>query len=301
MRIAQQFYKANRNASRANLAKAMSDPAIISLMKEAKKVPLSEWSLDHPVIKAAGRVLVKAGLTTSTGFNFFDLRGPAYFIFPLLTPFIQMIGRQGRVNAGVGTAAHWKATRNPNSTFIYGGVVEGQRNAIATPNEVDYLATYKELGMEGGETFTAQWAGEGYTDNLADEHFRNLARLRLQEEMITLWGNSGTAAGNLGFALGQATNVTSTLTAGTGALGNGANVVVAVVAITGMGVNPGGQAGYTTPPSVVAGLTPSYTRTNADGSQTNVACGLSAISNVAAIVTTNATAQTVAASIPAMK
>src|SRR6266478_6193765 len=228
MRIAQQFYKANRNASRANLAKAMSDPAIISLMKEAKKVPLSEWSLDHPVIKAAGRALVKAGVTTSTGFNFFDLRGPAYFIFPLLTPFIQMIGRQGRVNAGVGTAAHWKATRNPNSTFIYGGVVEGQRNAIATPNEVDYLATYKELGEEGGDTFTAQWAGEGFTDNLADEHFRNLARLRLQEEMMTLWGNSGVATGNLGFALGQppTPTVARVTPAATSALGNGANVTV---------------------------------------------------------------------------
>jgi hypothetical protein len=29
---------------------------------------------------------------------------------------------------------------------------------------------------------------EYYNDKLADEHFRNLARLRLQEEMITLLG-----------------------------------------------------------------------------------------------------------------
>lgn len=301
MKVSQELYALAITDSRRRIAKAMSDPKIAAMCKEARKIPFNEWSLDHPLVKEAGRTLVKAGLTTATGFNFFDLRGPAYFIFPLLTPFIQMIGKQGKVNAGVGTAAHWKATRNPNSTFVYGGVQEGQRNATATPNEIDYLATYKELGMEGGETFTAQWAGEGYTDNLADEHFRNLARLRLQEEMITLWGNSGTAAGNLGYALGQAPNVTATLATGTGALGTAANVVVAVVAITPMGMNPGGQAGYATPPTVAGGLTTSYTRTNADGSQTNVACGLSAISNVAAIVTTNATAQFVNVSVPAVK
>src|SRR6266404_3844339 len=303
----QSFYKAAMAGSRSSMAKAYAPGSELAiLMKRAMpktlggEVDPKDWGFDHPLVKAVGRALIKAGITTSLGFNYYDLRGPAYFIFPLLTPFIQMIGRQGRVNAGVGTAAHWKATRNPNSTFIYGGVLEGQRNATATPNEIDYLATYKELGMEGGETFTAQFAGEGYTDNLADEHFRNLARLRLQEEMMTLWGNSGTAAGNLGFALGQAPNVTSTLIAGT-ALGNGANVVAAVVAITAYGMNPGGQAGYAAPPSVVDGITPSYSRTNADGSTTNVACGCSSISNVAAIVTTNATAQKVTVSVPAVK
>jgi hypothetical protein len=301
MRISQEMYAAATAQSRKQMAKALSDPKIGALCKQAREIEFKNWSPEHPLVKQAARALIKAGVTTSLGFNFFDLRGPAYFIFPLLTPFIQMIGKQGKVNAGVGTAAHWKATRNPNSTYVYAGVLEGQRNAEATPNEVDYLATYKELGMEGGASFTSQFAGEGYTDNLADEHFRNLARLRLQEEMITLWGNSGTAAGNLGFALGQAPNVTATLSAGTGPLGTGANVVVAVVAITGMGVNPGGQAGYAQPPTVTGGLTTNYTRTNADGSTTNVACGISQISNVAAIVTTNATAQVVNVSVPAQK
>jgi hypothetical protein len=308
MRIDQNMYKAAITEARGNVAKQMSPGSELAiLMKRAMpktlggEVDPKEWGFDHPLVKAVGRVLIKAGLTTSTGFNFYDLRGPAYFIFPLLTPFIQSIPRQGRVNAGVGTAAHWKATRNPNSTYVYGGVQEGQRNATATPNEVDYLATYKELGMEGGETFTAQFAGEGYTDNLADEHFRNLARLRLQEEMMTLWGNSGTAAGNLGFALGQAPNVTSVAVAGTG-LGSAANVVACVVAITAYGMNPGGQAGYAAPPSVANGITPSYTRQNADGSTTPVACGISQISNVAAIVTTpNAANGTVKLSVPAVK
>jgi len=286
--------------SRRQYTKAMADPKLAALLEKALAVDPAKWHRDNPLIKEASRALIKAGVSTSLGFNFFDLRGPAYFIFPLNTPFIQMIPKAGKVNAGVGTAAHWKATRNPNSTYQYAGAQEGQRVGIATPNEIDYLATYKELGMEAGETFTAQWAGEGYTDNLADEHFRNLARLRLQEEMMTLGGNSGTATGNLGFALGQAPTPTLALTNG-GALGNGANVAVAVVAITWMGTNPGGQAGYAVPPSVVGGLTTNYTRQNADGSTTNVACGLSAVSNVSAVSTANAAAQSLTARIPAQK
>jgi hypothetical protein len=311
MKINQAMYRKAMELSRYSAgAKVTAGSDLANLMLKARpKLKGGEidterkgWKWDEELsVQKVGRELIKAGLTTGTGFNFFDLRGPALFIFPLNTPFIQMIGRRGRVNDGVGTAAHWKATRNPNSTFVYAGVLEGQRNATATPNEVDYLATYKELGMEGGETFTAQFAGEGFTDNLADEHFRNLARLRLQEEMMVLWGNSGTAAGNLGFALGQPTNVTAAAVSGTG-LGSGANVVAAVVAITAFGMNPGGQAGYAAPPSVVSGLTTSYTRTNADGSSTNVSCGVSAISNVSAIVTTpNATFGTVKLSIPAVK
>jgi hypothetical protein len=301
MKIPQELYAEATLESRGQIAKALQDTGIASLIKSARALPAKEWTLDHPLVKKAGRTLIKAGVTSSLGFNFFDLRGPALMIFPLLTPFIQMIGRQGKVNAGVGTAAHWKATRNPNANYTYAGVQEGQRNATATPDEIDYLATYKELGMEGGETFTAQYAGEGYTDNLADEHFRNLARLRLQEEMMTLWGNSGTAAGNLGFALGQPATPTLTLGNGTSAFGNAANVFVAVVAITGYGMNPGGQAGYAAPPSVAGGLTTSYTRTNADGTTINVSAGVSAISNVSSALLTNTTAQVAKASIPALK
>lgn len=321
MKITQEQYAQLEKISMQCMAKVCSDPEVASLMTKASPTTVGgtidpkDWKFEHPLIKRLGRTLMKrqyeemfkAGVSTALGFNFYDLRGPAYFIFPLLTPFVQNTPKAGKVNAGVGTTAHWKATRNPNSTYTYAGLGEGQRNAIATPNEIDYFATYKELGMEGGNTFTSQFAGEGYTDNLADEHFRNLARLRLQEEMFILNGNSGPSTlnslptGNLGYALGQAPNVTSTLATGTSALVTGSNIVVAVVAITPFGMNPGGQAGYAAPPSVAGGLTPNYTRTNADNSQTNVSCGLSAISNVAAIVTTNAAAQLVNVSVPAVK
>ena len=323
MRINQQNYVQRMLMGAEAVKKALSTTEINDLCKRTRELdPESRdankrWSLDHPLVKATSRALIKAqweaydelrktnppGMGTWIGFNFYDLRGPAYFLFPLLTPFIQMIGKKGKVNAGTGTVAHWKATRNPNSTYIYAGVQEGQRNATATPNEIDYLATYKELGMEGGNTFTSQWAGEGYTDNLADEHFRNLARLRLQEEMLTLLGNSGTATGNNGFQLGQANNVTLALATSdtfnvpaTPGLTAATNVWAAVVAITGMGMNPGGQAGYGAPPTIASGVTPTSTRVNVDGTTLAVNGGTSQISNVSSFVATNATAKWVVAS-----
>jgi len=328
MRISPETYAQHTLMARAALAKAFEQPDIKDLMTRVRELrPLhpdesKRWRMDHPLVVAANRAYMKAqsdarqellktnppGLGTWVGFNFYDLRGPAYFLFPLLTPFIQMIGRKGKVNAGVGTVAHWKATRNPNSTYTYAGVQEGQRNATRTPDEIDYLATYKELGVEGGNTFTSQWAGEGYTDNLADEHFRNLASLRLQEEMITLLGNSGTATGNLGFALGQAPNVTGALVTSdtfnspaTAGFAANTNVSAAVVAITGMGMNPGGQGGYSAPPTVAAGLVPTSTRTNVDGTTLTVAGGTSAISNVSNNSQTNATAKWVQFTCAAVK
>ena len=331
MGINQHTYVQRVLLGREAVAKALATPEINDLCKRTRDLdpeardPKKRWALDNPLVKATSRALIKAqweameelkkanppGLGSWTGFNFYDLRGPAYFLFPILTPFIQMIGKRGKVNAGTGTVAHWKATRNPNSTYIYAGVQEGQRNATATPNEVDYLATYKELGMEGGNTFTSQWAGEGYTDNLADEHFRNLARLRLQEEMITLLGNSGTATGNNGFQLGQANNVTLILatsdsfnTPATAGLAANTNVWAAVVAITGMGMNPGGQGGYGAPPTVATGLTQTSTRVNVDGTTLTVNGGTSAISNVSGNATsftvTNATAKWVVAATTAI-
>lgn len=317
MKISNENYMRKLDTARKGVEDALRDSRVAELVMKAREIGSKQK--DHPTVRAATRVLMKAqydalqktnppGVGTWLGFNFYDLRGPAYFIFPLLTPFIQMIPKRGKVNAGVGTVAHWKATRNPNSTYIYSGVQEGQRNATATPNEIDYLATYKELGMEGGDTFTSQWAGEGYTDNLADEHFRNLARLRLQEEMMTLLGNSGTATGNLGFALGQAPNVTAALktsdtfnSPATAGLVANTNVSAAVVGITGMGINPGGQAGYGAPPTVATGLVPSSVRTNVDGTTLTVAGGTSAISNVSNAVMTNSTAKWVQLSVAAIK
>lgn len=243
------------------------------------------------------------GVTTSLGYNFYDLRAPVQLSYPVNVPFRNSLARIGRVNDGFGVAAHWQATRNPG--ILYAGASEGQRVATATPDDNAYIATYKEVGVERAVTFTAEFAGEGYADNLADEHLRGLHELWLQEEGLMLLGNSGTATGNNGFQLGTAATPAVVTAAATSAfpanasLPSGTNVSVACVYLTGMGNPANAQYGYGTFPSVANGLTPQYTRTNADGSKNTINGGISAVSAMSAVVTTGSGTRNVVASVAA--
>lgn len=251
--------------------------------REILKLQAQKYDPENP---NRAQALEKAGVTTALGFNFYDLRGPAMLLYPVNVPFRNMLPRIGKVNDGVGVAAHWKASRNPG--LVYAGVTEGQRNQIAVPDEIDYLATYKELGIERGATFTSQFASEGYTDIVADEHIRGMHELWLQEESLMLEGNSGTAAGNNGFALGTAPTPTGVATPG-GTFANASTVSAAVVLLTALGNPKSTQYGYGVFPSVAAGLTPSYVRTNADGSTNTINGGTSAISAMSAVISTTST------------
>jgi hypothetical protein len=224
------------------------------------------------------RGMGKAGVTSALGYNFYDLRAPVQLSYPVNVPFRNSLARIGRVNDGWGVAAHWKATRNPG--IVYGGVQEGERNQISSPDENDYTATYKEIGVERGVTFTAQFAGEGFADNVADEHLRGLHTLWLQEESMMLLGNSGTASGNNGFLLGTpATPTVSNPTAG-GSVGEPLTISVFVCAITALGNPSNAQYGYGVFPTVANGVTTTYARLNQDGTTTNVSCGVSKLSAV---------------------
>src|ERR1700677_1990163 len=120
-----------------------------------------------------------------------------------------------------------------------------------------------------------------------------------------LLGNSGNGTGNNGFQLGTATTPTLTAVAATTAfpatasLPSGTNVSVACVYLTGMGNPANAQYGYGTNPSVVNGLTPQYTRTNADGSKNVINGGLSAISAMSTVVATSSGTRNIQASVPA--
>jgi hypothetical protein len=239
--------------------------------------------------------MIKAGMNTSLGYNFYDLRGPAYLIYPVNTPLRNSMPRIGRVNDGVGTAAHWIATRNFGTQYI--GVLEGQRNALATPDSNPYVATYKEIGVERGATFTSEFASEGYTDVVADEHLRGMHELWLGEEGLIIGGNSGTATGNNGFALGTAnTPVAALVTTSTGNVPAG-SVSFRVVEMTTLANPQNTQYGYGIFPTVVGGLTPSYVRTNYDGSTTTINGGIGAISAASNVVTADSTHKQVTATV----
>jgi len=274
--------------------------------------------------KMSGKLkLEKAGVYTSLQYNFYDLRAPVFLLYPVNVPFRNSIPRVGRTNDGVGVAAHWKATKNPG--IAYAGASEGNRVSTATPDENDYTATYKEIGVERAATFTAEFAGEGLTDNLADEHLRGLHELFLQEEGLDLLGNSGTSTGSNGFALGTAPTPSGQVTAthSVGAAGNvsspfvngstssGADlpyttqllattnyVSVAVVVLTALGNPANSQYGYGVFPTVANGLTPQYLRTNADGSKDTINGGISAISAMSSPVQITSSNLTLAVTLP---
>lgn len=212
------------------------------------------------------------GITTALGMVFYDLRRPAYMIYPVNTPLRNSIPRSGDENGGTGTAAHWKAYVNPNATNNYAGVAEGQRNAFLSFQEKDYTAVYKELGQESFTTFTGQFAGQGFTDPMADSQAMVLNSIMLSEEAMTIGGNSS-------YPLGIAP--TPSITAASGGFSNGATVSVAVVALTPHGWATSGANG------VANGLTLTTTRNNADGTQDVVNGGCSAISAMSAVTTTS--------------
>jgi hypothetical protein len=233
--------------------------------------------------------LAKAGVTTSLGYNFIDLRGPAALLYPVNTPFRDQIPRTSGPNAGVGTMAQWKTTRVVGSQ--YGGVPEGQRAQVSAPDENNYASSYKGLGVERLVTVEAEWAGEGFTGNLADEHLRGLQSLWLQEEGIILLGNDGTGSlGQNGFALGTAPTPVAALVTG-GTVTTATSLTAYVVLLTGMGNPSNGQYGYQAAPSVTNGLVPSFS-VNAPGTGASITYngGMSQISAASnTVVTTGST------------
>ena len=214
------------------------------------------------------------GLTSALGMVFYDLRPPAYLLFPVNTPLRNSIPRSGPVNAGTGTAAHWKAYLNPNATGTFAGVSEGQRNAFLSFQEKDYTAAYKELGQESYTTFTGQFAGEGFTDPMADAQTMVLNAIMLSEEGMIIGGNTS-------LQLGTPTAPLATLKAAASGLSSAINVSAMVVAITPYGWTcQGGLA------AVASGLVGSQVRNNADGTTNTVYGGISAVSPASNVVVT---------------
>lgn len=240
----------------------------------------------------------KTGVTSALGFNFYDLRGPVELIFPFYTPFRNMTPRPPRTNAGVGTAAHWQRITQPG--YAYPGVPEAQRAQITTPNEVPAIATYKEFGKENQVTYTAEFAGEGFNDNLATERLDGLLALFLSEEAQILNGNGGNGVGSNGFQLGTCPTPVLNLNTATSTIPTSTKFTVYCVALTAMANPQNAQYGYYNAPLTVAGgLTPTFSY-NAPGTGQSITINggtsiISAASN--SVTTTGSDTQTVTATV----
>lgn len=100
--------KLNELKSNPGLPAAGVDPAEYGRNEKSRRA-FSKALLKQMIsAQQGGRLdMQKAGVNTAGGYNFFDLRGPAFLEYPVNVPFRNSLARVGRVNDGYGTAAHW--------------------------------------------------------------------------------------------------------------------------------------------------------------------------------------------------
>ncbi|HKT10641.1 MAG TPA: hypothetical protein VJW77_02325 [Terriglobia bacterium] len=219
------------------------------------------------------------GISTATGLLWYNLEPLARRLYPVWFPLLNSVPRKKTDRPG--NAIHWKAITNVSIGDP--GTSEGNRNALMTFTEKDYLATYKYLGGESSVTFPAQYGSQGFDDAIGIANVNRLFGLMNQEERVLLFGNSGTATGDNGFQLGTASAPTISTT--TGGTITQADFTVYIVALTGWGTSAN--------PITVGsgkGLLTSATRTNADGSTDTIYGGISAISAASNLVAPTAQA-----------
>ena len=186
-----------------------------------------------------------------TGITAYDLEAPAKLLFPVLTPLRNMIPR---TSGKGGIQANWRAVTGVNSANISLGIVEGRRGGISTDTTADYIAIYKELGLEQSVTFKAERAAEGFQDLDALAVSNLLKATMLGEELVDLGGNTS-------LALGTTANATLTQANSGGALLGNTSYGVGVVGLT--------LDGYLRA-AVAGGVVQTYARTNADGTSDTI-------------------------------
>ena len=179
--------------------------------------------------KAATNLDLSKAVTTSTGLVNIDLRGPAEYLVPTITPLRNRFGRVTRPNPG--SALNYKTiTSVAGSGYNWmPWVPEGSRagkmsyaaNAIAVP--------YVTLGEEDSITEEAREAARGFEDEDAMVQLRTLLKLMTKEEAVMVGG-----AGSTGAALGTPTTPVLSA-AGSGATLPALTYSVIVVALNVMG------------------------------------------------------------------
>lgn len=233
---------------------------------------LAEQARRQVVAKAAGEMISKAGITTSTGITAYNLEAPTIGLVPTRTPFIDMIPRRTTHKGDLGV--HWKSLTALDSALVAIGVSEGVRGASISPTVTVSNTLFKTLGLEDDYTFEAEEAAESF-DNVPGRSVQwLLAQFRIQESRVASFG-IGSAGNTLG------TTPTPTGTTGTvpGTLASATAYYVRCVALT--------LDGFLRA-TVAAGVVQGYTRNNNDGTTSSLNGG-SAITSAASAAITSGT------------
>lgn len=208
------------------ITKGMSSASLDSLRGELEKL---------------GADLTKDITTTSpiaSGLVPYDLEAPAKFLIPVLTPLrndtprVKGQGLTRRIkqitgisNSGTGNVARLSPFMADSTTDTFGGAT------LQRPKKISYAGAdasfnYKQLGLSDSVSWSAEAAGQGFTDPRQLSQTSLLMATMLGEEYALL-GARGTDAG---VYLGAATAPTfanfavTVRTAGTGETGNSANI-----------------------------------------------------------------------------
>lgn len=257
---------------------------------------LSKLSIDQNFAKTT--------MAQSTGLNAFDLRGPAFSLYPVLTPLRNKLPRELSPEGDVAT--RWKAITAVNSGFQTPGVQEGKRGAEIGISTQDFVATYAGLGHEGSINYEEVWAGGKTFDNKATLSRALLNTVQISEESVILAGNASLPLGT------TPTPVATGPTAGGSITAQAGNIVFCVAltleglrlvtqSISGLGLGQVGQTGFGG--TVVAGtaLKGQVTRTNIDGTTTVFNGGNAQVSAASNAITTTGGNQTISATVAAVK
>lgn len=126
----------------------------------------------------------------TTGINYYDLELGAKTLVPVITP---LRNKLPRVSGKGGIQANWRGIVAINASNVGGAIADGSRNAFVQTTTRDFIAAYKQIGLEDYVTFGADLAAQGF-DDLKALSVRNLLwSVMIQEEIYTL-GGVGTVA-----------------------------------------------------------------------------------------------------------
>lgn len=222
-----------------------------------------------------------SGISVASNLNFYYLEEQAKTIYPVYYPLLASVPRTPPMYGGRrvgGPAVNWKAIVGI-ANGGYPAISEGNRNAAMKFTERDFSANHKYLGQDDFVTFQSEFTGLGFDDNLALSMAATLNQSLNDEERMILFGNEGTANGGNGFQLGTCGTVTiAGPTAGSG-VGNGVQIYVACIALTGWGVTL--AQGVVNNSGVQNGVQLPFVRTSMNGAQDTINGGTSAYSAIA--------------------
>lgn len=234
---------------------------------------LQEYAATNPQVlrkDTSGFWGMPSGATT--GINYYDLELGAKTLVPVITPLRNKIPR---VSGKGGIQANWRGIVGLNATAVGGAVADGIRNAFVQTTTRDFIAAYKQVGLEDYVTFGADLAAQGF-DDLKALSVRNLLwATMIEEEWLTL-GGLGTAA---------LTTITPTPSLAAAAAGSGSLVNTTTYAVACMALTLDGYRRTT----ISGGVPGQITFTTADGTAGqlyNAGCAkISAVATLAATAT----------------